>query len=49
MAVISFNVYFEEIWDFYMTFMDWKTTNIQKEDDKTMPINASVELTLLSD
>jgi hypothetical protein len=28
MAIITFNIYFEEIWDFYLTFMDWKTTNL---------------------
>lgn len=28
MAVITFNIYFEEIWDFYIQFMDWKTSNL---------------------
>ena len=49
MAIITFDIYFEEIWDFYLTFMDWKATNLQKEDDKSLVLNPSVQLTLKSD
>lgn len=48
MAAITFNIYFEEVWDFYLTFMDWKATNLLKEDDKQLAICPSVQLTLLS-
>jgi len=39
MATLNFNIFFEEIWDFYLTFLDWKTTNLEKEEDKNLTIN----------
>lgn len=48
MAALSFLIYFEEIWDFYLTFMDWKTTSLEKERDKAMVINPFIELNLVS-
>ena len=47
-AQISFSIYFEEIWDFYLTFMDWKTTSLEKEKGDDSVINPSLELRLIS-
>jgi len=44
-AAVSFTIYFEEIWDFYLTFMDWKTSSIEKED-KNMQFSPFVEIKL---
>lgn len=30
-AVITYNIFFEEIWDFYLKFVDWKTTDLTKK------------------
>lgn len=49
MAAVSFTIYFEEIWDFYLTFMDWKTSSIEKEQDKDMQFSPSVEIKLTSE
>jgi len=27
-AELTFSIYFEEIWDFHLTFLDWKTSNL---------------------
>eukprot|EP00347_Sterkiella_histriomuscorum_P007723 403347806 len=48
-ATINFNIFFEEIWDFYLTFLDWKATSLEKEEDKNLNINPQLELRLLSD
>ena len=45
-AAVSFTIYFEEIWDFYLTFMDWKTSSIEKEQDKNMQFSPFVEIKL---
>jgi hypothetical protein len=47
-AAVSFTIYFEEMWDFYLTFMDWKTSSIEKEQDKEMQFSPSVEVKLTS-
>lgn len=49
MAILTFNIYVEEIWDFYMKFVDWKTTSLVKKNDKSLTINPSIELTMRSD
>lgn len=49
MANINFNIVFEEIWDFYLTFLDWKASSLKNELDKDLMINPSIELKLLSD
>jgi hypothetical protein len=41
-------MYFEEIWDFYLTFMDWKTTSLEKDKLDEAVINPSLELRLIS-
>ena len=42
-------IYFEEIWDFYLTFMDWKTTSLEKDKNEDCGvINPSLELRILS-
>lgn len=33
-ATINMKVNLAEIWDFYLEFMDWKTTTIQNIDEK---------------
>ncbi|TNV87010.1 hypothetical protein FGO68_gene4983 [Halteria grandinella] len=48
LATISFNIIFEEIWDFHLTFVDWKTSSLEKEKDKSLVINPSVELKIIS-
>ena len=53
MANLNFSIYFEEIWDFHLTFMDWKTTTLEKDKDRQGGVqhyqpNPSVELRLLS-
>lgn len=48
MATMTFNIFFEEIWDFYITFQDWKTSSLQKDEDKQMTINPSLQLTLIT-
>ena len=48
MAIINFNIFFEEIWDFYLTFFDWKISNLEKEQDKQLNINPQVQITILS-
>ncbi len=35
-CTLTFNIYFEEIWDFYLTFMDWKSTIIKKPKHSTV-------------
>ena len=47
-ANLTFYIFFEEKWDFYLTFMDWKTTSLEKEKNKNMGINPSIELRILS-
>ena len=45
---MSFNIYFEEIWDFYLTFMDWKATSLEKDKGDDLVISPSLELRLVS-
>ena len=46
MAVITYNMYFEEIWDFYLQFVDWRTTSLKKDGDKKLQINPSIDVKL---
>ena len=39
-------MYFEEIWDFYMQFVDWRTTSLKKDGDKKLQINPSIDVKL---
>jgi hypothetical protein len=48
LAQVSFNIYFEEMWDFYLNFMDWKTTSLEKETGDDSVINPSLEFRLIS-
>ena len=48
-AQVSFKVVFQEIWDFYLTFNDFKAGNLQKESEKTLPINPQLQLELFGD
>ena len=49
-ASVSFSILFEEIWDFTLTFMDWKASkalHTEKESKSTL-MNPSVSLKLVS-
>ena len=48
MATLAFNIFFEEVWDFYIMFMDWKTTSLEKPKEKSLQLNPQVEVRLLS-
>lgn len=48
MANLNFSIYFEEIWDFHLTLMDWKTTTLEKEKEKGTQLSPSVEIRLLT-
>lgn len=48
LAIVNFNLVFEEVWDFNLTFMDWKTGSLEKERDKALVINPSLELKVVS-
>jgi hypothetical protein len=47
-ATIYFKINFEEVWDFYLTFMDWKASSIQNDKNLTEVINPKIELKLLT-
>jgi hypothetical protein len=48
-ATVSFNIVFEEVWDFWVTFMDWKTGSLEKERDKALVLNPSLEVKIVSE
>jgi hypothetical protein len=35
-----------EIWDFYLEFMDWKTTSLLNADNKGMEISCFIDISL---
>ena len=47
-ATINMKINFSEIWDFYLEFMDWKTSSLQNEDKKDDEVNAYIEIKMHS-
>lgn len=33
-CTLSFKIVFEEIWDFYLQFLDWRITNLEDQNSK---------------
>lgn len=48
-ATVNMKINFSEIWDFYIEFMDWKTTSIQNKFNKSAEMNSYIEITMSSD
>ena len=41
-----YNIYFQEIWDFNLTFQDWKCTDLLIDKNKPFDTNPQLELIL---
>jgi hypothetical protein len=42
-ATVNLKINLAEIWDFYLEFMDWKTSSLKNRDDPTMDIDPLLE------
>ena len=46
-CTLNFKMVFEEIWDFYLKFLDWRTSNLENELSNTkQTINPRIEIIL---
>ena len=46
-CTLTFKMVFEEIWDFLLKFLDWRTSNLENEhDDKKQSINPRIDVKL---
>ena len=46
-CTLSFKIVFEEIWDFYLQFLDWRITNLEDQNSKKS-INPQLSLKIQS-
>lgn len=46
-CTLSFKIVFEEIWDFYLQFLDWRITNLEDQNSKKS-INPQLSLKIKS-
>ena len=47
-CVLNFKIGFEEIWDFFLQFLDWRTTNIENSFDPRKVICPKLEIKIES-
>mmetsp|Transcript_35916 Transcript_35916/g.55154 ORF Transcript_35916/g.55154 Transcript_35916/m.55154 type:complete len:129 (-) Transcript_35916:3042-3428(-) len=47
-ATVNLKVNLAEIWDFYLEFMDWKTTSLLNKEKRDMEISSYFDITMNS-
>ena len=46
-ATVNLKINLAEIWDFYLEFMDWKTSSLKNREDPTMDIDPFLEFQMI--
>ena len=46
-ATVNMKINLAEIWDFYIEFMDWKTTSLKNLDDPTTDVDSYLMIEMM--